>query len=86
MAPDINEIADAWYQWGLGTDPLSTIVVAVLVSPEGRRVSNQSVHNRMRRAGLSPVKRGSTGSPSMWRRADVQHAYPALSATAKEES
>jgi len=81
MEPDINEIVDAWYQWGLGTDPLTTSVVAVLVSPWGRRLSNQAVHNRMRRAGVSPVLRGSTGSPSMWSRADVVAVYPQLSAT-----
>jgi len=82
MEPDLNEIADAWYQWGRGIDPIATDVVAVIVSPAGARVTNQAVHNRMRRAGVSPVLRGSTGSPSMWSRADVVAVYPQLSATA----
>ena len=63
MAPDINEIADAWYQWGRGIDPISTDVVAVIVSPAGARVTNQAVHNRMRRAGVSPCLLYTSPSP-----------------------
>ena len=75
-----EEIRLAWLHWSGGTDPLDTQTIAVLASPDGKILGTQSVFNRMRRNGVLPVKRGSSGAPTLWARADVIEAYPALGA------